>query len=140
MAPSEDHRRLDGLPLRWRMDVAKPARYRVQDLTTRLPARAVVPPLEHCRLPLVSQHADRAGIQREQPSVFGRQSNPPRAEDAQQMTVREQSHVTVDVARTGNHAVRARPDVCGPLTIGRAVRPNCPVLAFLADVGRRTTL
>ncbi len=86
-------------------------------------------------LPLVAEHRERRGRQREQTARRRLKVEPPGAEDSEEMPMGEQQHVSVGLDCTGDDLCpRARPTLGGGLAARDAVGPERPAGPFDADV------
>src|SRR5262249_18448522 len=79
------------------------------------------------RVVLVAERPETGGIEYEIASRRGREPEPARAEDSQDVAAREGEHVAVGGAGAGDDAVRARRDLVRRLAARTAVAEQVPV-------------
>ena len=102
----------------------------------------VVPELVHRfgHVVLVAERAQARGAEQEVASAGRGQPQPARAEHAQDVTAREQEHVTARRAHARDHPVGARAGVRRRLAVRAAVAKELPTGPSLQDLGRSLAL
>src|SRR4051794_28926410 len=102
----------------------------------------VVPETKHWLLEavLVAESAQACGSQHEIAAVAGRESEPARAEHAQQMPAREDEHVAGRTADAVDDAIGARTHVGRRLATRASVTEQLPARSLLQDLDRAAPL
>src|SRR5262249_46566139 len=98
-----------------------------------------VPPPDHARLALVPEDAQRRRAERQQPPALGRRAKPGRAEEAEEVAVRDPARVPARRRGAFDHAPGASGRVLERLAAGRS-RPHRPSRPLVPDVRRGASL
>src|SRR5262245_60249717 len=99
-----------------------------------------VPAAERRHAAVVAEDTQRRGVEQEAAAVLGRQAEPARREQPEQVAVREQRDVAAGGAGPREHAVDALADLLGALAAGAAVGEDHPARRALLDLVRRQAL
>src|SRR6185503_13180100 len=99
-----------------------------------------VPLRDHGLLTLPAHDADAGRTEREQPASFRWQTEPPRREHAEEVSVREHQGVACAVANPLDDAIGPRCDVRRGLAAGHTVTPQRPARYRLPDLSGRQAL
>jgi hypothetical protein len=71
----------------------------------------------------MAEDRHRRRVEREQPALRRRETEPAGGEHAQQVAVREEGDVAIDSSNIGDDGVDAAPDIGSGLTAGDPVSP-----------------
>ncbi len=83
----------------------------------------------------MTEHANRRGGEREEPSGSRRKADPTGRKDAEQVAMSEERNIAASVRCPFDHSVRTLADLLNGLAIGYTVVPKVPVRVSLPDLG-----
>src|SRR5579863_10182499 len=97
--------------------------------------RTSIPAADDARVALVSENADGGGIEGEKAACGGRQAQPARSQNAEDVTVGEQRGVPSGAGYPLNHETGAGGDLVDGFSARDAQGPEIPIGHLLANVG-----